>query len=112
VLAAVIEYALPVGRKPDPSFEMEPFRDAVHQIMSGEAVVRPLIPAVDSSKRPTLRRGARGELVKDLQVKLKLKADGIFGPNTEAKLREFQREHHLVPDGILGPKSWATLDGV
>lgn len=106
------EYALPKGRKPDPNFDMDTFRDEVAAIMSGEAIVRPLIPAVDSSKRPTLRRGARGELVKQIQTKLKLGADGIFGPMTEAKVREFQREQDLVPDGIVGPKCWAALDSL
>jgi len=106
------EYALPKGRKPDPNFDMDTFRNEVAAIMSGGAIVRPLIPAVDSSKRPTLRRGARGELVKQIQTKLKLGADGIFGPMTEAKVREFQREQDLVPDGIVGPKCWAALDSL
>jgi peptidoglycan hydrolase-like protein with peptidoglycan-binding domain len=28
---------------------------------------------------------------------------------TEAVVREFQRRNALVPDGILGPKTWALL---
>ena len=32
------------------------------------------------------------------------------GPKTEAAVREFQRSHSLVPDGIVGPKTWAALD--
>jgi hypothetical protein len=104
------EFALPPGRKPDPNFDMVGFRAEVAAIMGGDAVVRPPIPAADASQRPTLRRGARGELVKTLQAKLGVNADGKFGPMTEAKLRQFQRNHGLVPDGILGPKSWAALD--
>jgi len=28
---------------------------------------------------------------------------------TEALVREFQRTHGLVPDGIVGPKTWEAL---
>ena len=37
-------------------------------------------------------------------------ADGVFGPTTEAKLRQFQRDHGLVPDGIAGPATWLAID--
>jgi peptidoglycan hydrolase-like protein with peptidoglycan-binding domain len=50
------------------------------------------------------------EFVKQLQAKLKLTIDGIFGPETEATVRVFQRDHDLVPDGIVGPKTWRELD--
>jgi peptidoglycan hydrolase-like protein with peptidoglycan-binding domain len=104
------EYALPKGRKLDPSFEMDPFRDRVAEILGGTAVTRPLIPAVDANLRPTLRRGAQGDVVKQMQRKLKLADDGVFGPATEAAVRAFQRKLGLVPDGIVGPRSWLELD--
>jgi peptidoglycan hydrolase-like protein with peptidoglycan-binding domain len=34
----------------------------------------------------------------------------MFDAVTEAAVRAFQREQRLVPDGIVGPKSWAALD--
>jgi peptidoglycan hydrolase-like protein with peptidoglycan-binding domain len=37
------------------------------------------------------------------------RADGLFGPRTEHAVRRFQREHGLVVDGIVGPKSLAAL---
>ena len=104
------EYALPKGRKPDPTIDMDDFRARVASIMAGTAVTRPLIAASDQNLRPTLRRGARGEMVKQLQGKLKLGADGVFGPMTEAAVRAFQRGKNLVPDGIVGPATWAALD--
>ena len=44
-----------------------------------------------------------------LQVMLKLKVDGIFGPKTEAAVKEYQKSNDLVADGIVGPKTWNML---
>jgi hypothetical protein len=103
------EYALPPGRKSDPDFDMRPFRAAIADLMAGKTP-NPPIPAVDPAKRPTIRRGAIGEWVKTLQTLLKIEADGNFGPGTEAKVRAFQRQANLTPDGIVGPKCWQALD--
>jgi peptidoglycan hydrolase-like protein with peptidoglycan-binding domain len=105
------EFALPPGRKTDPSFDMIPFRSAVAAIMDGIAAPPVLIPAT-SDGRPTLRRPATGEEVKLVQEKLAVAVDGIFGPITEAAVRAFQRDNDLVPDGIVGPLTWAALDSV
>ena len=104
------EYALPAGRKNDPLFEMAPFRAAVQAILSGQTAPPTLIPAIDAKSRPTLRRGSEGDVVSLLQKKLGVENDGRFGPATEAVVREFQRSHRLVPDGIFGPQSWAAAD--
>ncbi len=97
-------------RKIDPLFDMDEFRTGVGAIMAGVGTVRPLIAAADDKGHPTIRRGGRGDNVKALQKMLKLaKVDGIFGPTTEAAVREFQRGKNLVPDGIVGPATWAKL---
>lgn len=110
------EYALPAGRKPDPTLDMAGFRLAVAGFMSGTAPPPVLIPAADPAGRKTLRRDATGELVKQLQVRLGIDTTaggaGVFGPRTEAAVRAFQREHGIVPDGIVGPKTWAALDRI
>ena len=108
------EYALPTGRKDDPSFDMDAFRSTVAGLMTGAVAPLPPIPAAepDGAQRPTLRRGSVGADVKTLQQKLGIDADGFFGPNTESAVRAFQRSRQLVPDGIVGPKTWAALDGV
>lgn len=59
--------------------------------------------------------GERGELVADLQRKLNkagesLDVDGIFGGDTLAAVRAFQARNGLVPDGVVGKKTWRKLD--
>lgn len=56
-----------------------------------------------------LKRGSKGDLVKELQTKLGLTADGVFGPATEKALIEFQKKHKLTADGIAGPKTFEVL---
>ncbi len=36
-------------------------------------------------------------------------ADGIFGPNTDQGVRQFQTDKGVVVDGIVGEKTWAKL---
>jgi len=71
------------------------------------------VPAVG-----VLRRGSTGDEVRRLQTALrdgyplyarKLVVDGLFGPATEAVVREFQRRSGLVTDGVVGPKTRAAL---
>ena len=47
------EFALPLGRKDDPSFDMDVFRSAVAAIMDGTAPAPALIPSVE----PLANRG-------------------------------------------------------
>ena len=37
--------------------------------------------------------------------------DGIWGQALTDKVKQYQREHNLEPDGAVGPKSWASLLG-
>ena len=57
----------------------------------------------------TVRLGSKGEDVKILQKYLGLNPDGSFGPNTDKKVKEWQKSKGLVADGIIGPKSWAII---
>ena len=65
-----------------------------------------------------IRRGDRGERVRDVQARLlhlgfhldqREAEEGDFGPSTEATLRAFQQERGLLVDGVLGPDTWHEL---
>ena len=57
----------------------------------------------------TLRRGSRGAEVEQLQKKLNLAADGIFGAITEEAVKDFQKSKGLPSDGVVGAKTWAAF---
>jgi N-acetylmuramoyl-L-alanine amidase len=60
----------------------------------------------------------RGDDVRDLQDRLATlgfnsgRIDGIFGPQTETAVREFQRNYGLPPDGIVALQSVRALTGL
>jgi peptidoglycan hydrolase-like protein with peptidoglycan-binding domain len=47
--------------------------------------------------------------VRELQSALGIKADGLFGPATRAAVVARQRRAQLLPDGVVGPMTWAAL---
>jgi hypothetical protein len=52
--------------------------------------------------------------VKELQADLNrfgfnIAVDGVFASETEAAVHQFQMDHGLLPDGIVGPQTWAAL---
>lgn len=65
--------------------------------------------------QPTLRKGDRGESVKQLQSKLRdrgytVAVDGIFGNKTLEAVKAYQADHGLTVDGVAGKKTWSALD--
>lgn len=59
--------------------------------------------------KPLLKRGSKGDAVRELQTILKITVDGDFGPKTEAAVKAFQKSKKLVADGIVGPYTWEAL---
>ena len=68
----------------------------------------------------TIRQGARGELVSQLQFLLDFLAifhpdipliveNGVFDARTTEAVKAFQRTHGLTADGIVGPGTWQAL---
>lgn len=50
-----------------------------------------------------------GPDVMDLQRHLKIDADGVFGPGTEAALIHFQIANNVTPDGVCGGTTWPLV---
>ena len=64
----------------------------------------------------TLRRGSTGNNVRGLQEALKMlgytevgSVDGVFGKNTEAAVKRFQKDMSLSADGIVGSQTKAAF---
>lgn len=55
--------------------------------------------------RRTLRKGSRGADVKRVQRLVKVAADEVYGDDTVAGVKRWQRAHGLRADGIFGPAS-------
>ena len=74
----------------------------------------------ENTERSYLKRGDKGQKVKDMQLMLigcgyycgKDGADGVFGTNTEKALLKFQRDNGLKEDGLCGNASRAKLEKV
>jgi lysozyme len=67
-------------------------------------------PVVKKAVYPgILKEGSKGTNVKLVQTKVGTKADGAFGPKTEAAVKTFQKKKGLAADGIVGPKTWAKM---
>lgn len=74
---------------------------------------------------PTVRFGAEGDLVAQLQGELSDAGyppghstaaaggwDGVFGKATSAAVTAFQSANGLVADGVVGPLTWAALSKI
>ena len=74
------------------------------------------VPVEHSSPPPPYRKALRlrrprmrGKVVKWVQSQVGAKADGVFGPNTKRAVVAWQRKNRLVPDGIVGPKTYKAM---
>ena len=97
-------------------------RDGV--ITVGEAAdrVRAKLGAAGAGVGRTLRRGSQGPEVQRMQEELAdigyltraqlLTGPGRFGPQTEAALKNFQRDNHLAAGGELDAETQAAFDAL
>lgn len=57
----------------------------------------------------TIKKGDCGNIVKMVQAVVGAKIDGIFGNDTETKIKIWQEKHKLAIDGIVGSKTWNSF---
>lgn len=70
---------------------------------------------VNENSPTVLRKHSAGEPVYRLQEMLNsagyvIKLDGLFDNETEGAVLNFQKDHKLMADGIVGPLTWNTLE--
>ena len=79
------------------------------------ALIIGLIQSSPSASAAIYKRGAQGEVVKQIQQKLKAAGlyngniDGIYGSGTENGVRTYQKNNGLKVDGIVGPETLRSM---
>lgn len=63
------------------------------------------------AKYPTIQKKSTGDVVKKVQAKLGLTADGIYGLQTEIAVRSWQRTNKYTADGIMNDEQIRKLLG-
>lgn len=100
---------------PNPSTEFTP--PAVPETPVADAETTPDEEAEADApiELPILRQGITGPAVARVQETLRVRGfyngeiDGIFGPGTEAAVKDFQSSVQLAADGVVGPATWSAL---
>lgn len=58
-----------------------------------------------------IRQGDKGEVVKAIQQRMGLPADGVYTPQVEAMVRRFQADNKVEINGVVGPETWKKMFG-
>jgi peptidoglycan hydrolase-like protein with peptidoglycan-binding domain len=91
------------------------------QVFTGQpAVVPPRHPRTEpcptaveaprTSSRPLLWMGSTGSAVSEVQRRLDVSADSVFGTTTRSAVLHYQRSHELPRTGAVDGPTWASLD--
>lgn len=89
-----------------PKYDTETTKTTTTQVINNKK-------KVSDTKMPTIKKGSKGNAVKIWQIIIGVNPDGDFGNNTLAKTKEFQKNHILEVDGVVGDNSWkAGLESV
>lgn len=79
------------------------------------ALIIGFVQSSPSASAAIYKRGAQGEVVKQIQQKLKAAGlyngniDGIYGSGTENGVRTYQKNNGLKVDGIVGPETLRSM---
>jgi peptidoglycan hydrolase-like protein with peptidoglycan-binding domain len=92
-----------------PAPRPKPARPRAPHIAPAATPYRRDVVALQHSSRRVLRSSARGPAVETVQRVLRLRTDGVYGPQTVNTVARWQHRHHLVPDGVVGPATWRAM---
>jgi uncharacterized protein YunC (DUF1805 family) len=94
----------------------DPFAPSKDDSKIADVLIEPKAEATNEKSKvddfKPLTKGEKSERVKALQKDLGMsdkEADGIFGPATEAKVKEFQKSNKLTVDGAVGVQTLRKL---
>lgn len=79
------------------------------------AYFEPVVNEPLNLDKPTVKKGSSNTNVMLLQEFLNSNGyncgtvDGVFGSKTEKAVKTWQKDHNLTVDGIVGPKTWASM---
>jgi N-acetylmuramoyl-L-alanine amidase len=93
--SATAKFQTIVGLPPTGSAD-KPTWDAINLILA-KRVIRP--------------NHAGGPVVRYLEYRFSAQVDGVYDPQLELKVKNFQKQNTLVADGIIGNNSWQKLIG-
>lgn len=93
-------------------FAIPPFQDVP---APAQPSTEPASPPATQDRYPLTRIGEIGESVRLIQKIIfsnaggHISVDGVFGPQTEERVRDVQRAFGLEQDGVVGPQTWSAL---
>src|SRR4026208_941001 len=87
--------------------------------LSGQLIRQNLNQALPTGGVAPIHSGSPQPAIRDLQVSInkwrvengqqQIKEDGVFSPDTQNAIREFQRENGIKEDGMAGPETMKKL---
>ena len=78
-------------------------------VTKAEIADKAVVVGGDQSATALLSYGDTGEAVAAVQAELQIVADGIFGPQTEGAVKDFQTAQRMNVTGVVDAKTWAAL---
>ena len=78
-------------------------------VTKAEIAQKAVVVGGDQSATALLSYGDTGEAVAAVQAELQIAADGIFGPQTEGAVKNFQLAQRMTVTGVVDAKTWAAL---
>jgi len=109
-LAAILESALIDRTIEEVLPQLAPRHEGYRKLRQAWQVYRAMVDWREVPPGASLRLGDRGTRVEQLRERLGLSGSESFDGELEAAVRDFQRRHGLVEDGIAGPKTLTELN--